>query len=159
MELVIRRATPADAAVIHGLILELARYEREPDAVKNTPEKLAEQMGQTHPPFQCLIAVLENKPVGFALYFFTYSTWEGTQTLYLEDLFVPEALRGQGVGFGLLNHLAREAISLGCRRMEWSVLNWNQLAIDVYERIGAEAQHEWTGYRLSGENLKALADH
>jgi GNAT superfamily N-acetyltransferase len=159
METKIRNAVATDAAVIHRFIVDLARYEREPDAVKNTVDNLRRQMSGPNPPFQCLIAEVNEQPVGFALYFFTYSTWEGTQTLYLEDLYVQPASRGENIGTSILSALARVARAHQCSRMEWSVLNWNQLAIDVYEKIKAEAQVEWTGYRICGDALNELANH
>ena len=157
MKTTIRKAGPSDASLIHRFIVDLARYEREPDAVKNTPDQLREQMAEANPPFRCLIAETGKEPSGFALYFFTYSTWEGTRTLYLEDLYVPPEFRRQGIGTHILSVLAKEAQSQQCSRMEWSVLNWNQLAIDAYEKVGAQAQSEWTGYRICGEALQRLA--
>ena len=158
MEPVIRLARPQDAQVIHDFICELARYEREPDAVKYEPERLHAQMSQPSPPFKCLLAEMDGEPVGFALYFFTYSTWEGAQSLYLEDFFVTGDCRRGGVGTALFKALAREARTRGCQRLDWAVLRWNQLAIAFYEKLGAEVQDAFVGYRLTGEALQVLAD-
>ncbi|MDP6942582.1 MAG: GNAT family N-acetyltransferase [Myxococcota bacterium] len=158
MEPIIRQARPEDAQTVHDFICELARYEREPDAVTYDPQRLHAQMSRPSPPFECLLAEADGEPVGFALYFFTYSTWEGAETLYLEDFFVPERCRRGGVGTALFEALAREAHRRGCQRMEWAVLRWNQMAITFYEKLGAERQDAFVGYRLTGEALKALAD-
>ena len=152
-----RHAGPEDAQVIYDFIVELAVYEREPDAVKYAPERLREQMSRHDPPFKCLIAEADGEPVGFALYFFTYSTWEGAQSLYLEDFFVPERCRRGGVGMALFRALAREAVAHDCHRMDWAVLRWNQLAISFYQKLGAELQDAFAGYRLTGEAIVALA--
>ena len=158
MEPVIRPAQPQDAQVIHDFICELARYEREPDAVKIDANRLQAQMNRPSPPFKCLLAEVDGEPVGFALYFFTYSTWEGAETLYLEDFFVDEHGRRGGVGTALFKTLAREARTRGCQRMDWAVLRWNQLAIDFYEKLNAELQDAFVGYRLTGDALTALAE-
>ena len=96
-------------------------------------------------------------PIGFALYFYNFSTWLGRHGLYLEDLYVTPEHRGKGAGKALLQHLAGIAVAEGCGRFEWSVLDWNQPAIDFYESMGAKPQSEWVGYRLTGEALQALA--
>ena len=96
-------------------------------------------------------------PIGFALYFYNFSTWLGRHGLYLEDLYVTPEHRGKGAGKALLKHLARIAVAEGCGRFEWSVLDWNQPAIDFYESMGAKPQSEWVGYRLTGDALRALA--
>ncbi len=158
MEPVIRQAGPEDAQVVHDFICELARYEREPDAVKIDAARLHAQMSRPSPPFECLLAEADGEPVGFALYFFTYSTWEGAETLYLEDFFVPERCRRGGVGTALFKALAREAKTRGCHRMDWAVLRWNQMAIDFYEKLNAELQDAFVGYRLTGVALTALAE-
>jgi GNAT superfamily N-acetyltransferase len=163
--LTIRPATPADVPTILHFIRELATYEREPSAVIATEADLLRD-GFTEPRrFHCLIAdcseaETENvpaTPAGFALYFATYSTWEGHHGLYLEDLFVTPAFRGQGIGQALLSRVAALAIQDGCPRLEWSVLDWNAPAIDFYRRMGALPKSEWQGMRLSGEALQTLA--
>lgn len=152
----IRPAGPADAEVIHAFIVGLAVYERAPDAVEVTPAELAAQLAADVPPFECLLAFDGARPVGFALFFPTYSTWRGRVGLHLEDLFVPEADRGRGVGRALLRRLARIAVERGCARLEWAVLDWNAPAIGFYRRLGAEAMDEWTTHRLTGAALAAL---
>ena len=162
MNLHIRFARPADAPLIHRFICELAEYEKEPDAVEVDPPTLAAQMAQARPPFECLIAEQRDagadapRPLGFALFFHNYSTWRGRHGLYLEDLFVPPAHRGQGVGKALLTRLGAIAVERGCGRMEWSVLDWNTPAIRFYESLGARPMDEWTTWRLTGPALDAL---
>jgi len=158
MTVISRRATSDDASLLYGMIRDLARYEREENSVKVLPEELHAQMSQDAPPFECLIAEVDGKPCGFALYFFAYSTWEGTRTLYLEDLFVYPEFRGVGAGAALMRELARTARERNCKRFEWSVLDWNQTAIDFYERLGAKPVSGWTRYRVDGDGLKTLAE-
>lgn len=155
--LTIRQAVAADAELIHLLISELARYEKEEAAVKVSAADLAAQLGSAQCPFECFIAEADGVAAGFALYFFTYSTWEGTRTLYLEDLFVRPQFRGEKVGLALMQALASRAEQQNCARFEWSVLDWNQLAISFYDRIGAAPVDGWTRYRMSGESLHTLA--
>ena len=152
----IRFAAPDDAPLIHDFIRALAAYEREPHAVEATPESIRAQLEEETPPFECMIAEMDGEPVGFALYFTTYSTWRGRPGLYLEDLFVPPERRGNGYGFALLERLAQIAVERGCGRLEWAVLDWNDLAIDFYKRLGAQPMAEWTVYRLTGDPLERL---
>ena len=153
-----RAAGPDDAALIHGFVVALAEYEREPAAVEVTPDMLREQLASQAPPFECVIAEVDGSPAGFALFFHTYSTWRGKRGLWLEDLFVLPSRRRHGVGKALLAHLAAIACERGCARVEWSVLDWNRLAIEFYERLGAHPQDEWTTYRISDAALLRLAD-
>ncbi len=157
MPTLLRPAGPDDAADIHRLIVALATYEREPDAVVATPEGLRAQLAADRPPFECLLAEVDGVVVGFALYFYNYSTWRGRPGLYLEDLFVEPARRGRGLGRRLLARLAAIAVDRGCARMEWMVLDWNAPAIAVYEAIGARPVAGWTTYRLTGAALERLA--
>ena len=157
MNVTIRRATAADADLIHHFIVELARYEKEPDAVACTAADLARQLAAERPPFECLIAEADGMPAGFALFFHNYSTWRGRPGLYLEDLFVLPTQRGSGIGKQLLGALAAIAVERGCARMEWSILDWNQPAIDFYLALGATPMDGWTTYRLSGSPLAGLA--
>ena len=157
MSLIVRPASPEDAECIYDFILQLAIYEREPDAVEATPDSLRAQLQQAHPPFECLIAELDGAPAGVALFFSNYSTWKGKPGLYLEDLFVPTEHRGQGIGKALLKSLARIATERDYARMEWSVLDWNEPAIRFYETLGAQPMSEWTTFRLTGGPLKTLA--
>ena len=153
----IRPATPADVPTILRFIRELATYEREPDAVVATEADLLRDGWGPTPRFKAIIAELDSEPVGFALYFTTYSTWRGHHGLRLEDLYVTPDQRGKGIGKALLAHLARIAVDEGCPRLEWDVLEWNAPAIAVYERIGAHILNEWRIMRLSDDALHALA--
>ncbi|MCO4745247.1 MAG: GNAT family N-acetyltransferase [Proteobacteria bacterium] len=155
--LFIRDATAADAATIHRFIVELAVYEKEPDAVEVTPAVLADQLTQERPPFECVIAEADGAPVGFALFFPTYSTWRGAVGMHLEDLYVTPDQRGQGYGRALLAHLAAIAKDRGCARLEWAVLDWNTPAIGFYEALGAAPMSEWTVFRLTRGPLERLA--
>ncbi len=154
---VIRSATRADVPVILALIHGLADYENEPDAVVATEDLLDRQLFGPQPGAEVVIAELEDAPVGFALFFHNFSTWEGRRGLYLEDLFVVEEARRRGVGRALMAHLARLAVERDCARFEWSVLDWNTPAIGFYRGIGAVGMDEWTVQRLDGDALAALA--
>ncbi|CAD2243374.1 GNAT family N-acetyltransferase [Xanthomonas arboricola] len=153
----IRAATPDDVALLHELITALAVYEREPDAVKASPQDLRASLFGKGATAHALICEQAGQALGFAVYFFNYSTWLGRNGLYLEDLFVRPQARGQGAGLALLRHLARLAVQRGCGRFEWSVLDWNQPAIDFYQAAGARPMDGWTVYRLDGERLAAFA--
>ncbi|MBB3777883.1 GNAT superfamily N-acetyltransferase [Xanthomonas campestris] len=153
----IRAATSNDAQLLHELITALAVYEREPDAVKASPEDLRASLFGDGATAHALICEQDGQALGFAVYFFNYSTWLGRNGLYLEDLFVRPHARGQGAGLALLRHLARLAVQRGCGRFEWSVLDWNQPAIDFYQAAGARPMDGWTVYRLDGERLAAFA--
>lgn len=157
MATTIRPATPADAALILRFIRALAKYEREPDAVEATEDDLLRHGFGESPYFQCLIAEHDGTPVGFALFFYDYSTWLGKPGLYLEDVFVDPPFRGLGIGKALLKRLAAIALEKGCARMKWEVLDWNQPAIEFYQGLGAEFQDTWRNVRLSGEPLRRLA--
>ena len=146
----IRQASPDDADTIHRFIVELAVYEREPEAVETTPEVLREQLSMDDPPFECLLAFEPSgRPVGCALFFETYSTWKGRPGIHLEDLYVTDRARGQGFGVGLLRAVEAIARDREYPRLEWAVLNWNQPAIDFYERFGAKPLQAWTTWRIS----------
>lgn len=154
----IRSATKADVGQILHFIRGLAIYEREPDAVKATEADLLEHGFGENPYYCCLIAELDGEAVGFALFFYDFSTWLGKPGLYLEDLFVFPQHRGAGVGKALLQRLAQIALEKGCARMKWEVLDWNTPAIDFYNAMGAELQKEWLNVRLSGDGLRRLAE-
>lgn len=156
MAVSIRVATPADSNLLYRMIRELACYENEERSVKVTAADLYKQLNQPSPPFECAIAELDGSPCGFALYFYAYSTWEGTRTLYLEDLYVSPEFRGSGAGAALMMFLAQTAREQQCRRFEWSVLDWNQSAIDFYERLGATPINGWTRYRLDAARIEEL---
>ncbi|HEY8994735.1 MAG TPA: GNAT family N-acetyltransferase [Lacunisphaera sp.] len=160
MPSVIRPARPADVPVILGLIRGLADYEKLSHEVEATEEKLGRSLfppGGSPPEAHCVLAEVAGEPVGFALYFFNYSTFLARPGLYLEDLFVKPAFRGRGLGKALLLHLAKLANARGCGRMEWTVLDWNQPAIDFYESLGARRMQEWKLCRLTGDVLRQYA--
>lgn len=153
----IRPATPADVPTILRFVRDLAAYEREPDAVHATEADLLRDGWGPTPRFACLIAEVDGAPAGFALYFASYSTWEGHHGLYLEDLYVAPEYRKLGLGKALLGRVAAIAVGQGCPRVEWSVLDWNEPSIEFYHRIGARKKSEWFMMRLSGDALGALA--
>jgi len=160
--LTLRPATSSDIPHILAFIRELAAYEREPDAVVATEADLLRDgfpadESKTPRRFHSLIAEWNAAPVGFALYFHSYSTWQGRAGIYLEDLFVRPEYRGKGIGKALLTKVAAIAVAEGCARYEWSVLDWNQPSIDFYHSMGAVVKSEWLGMRISGEALKNLA--
>lgn len=155
--LMIRPATALDVPLILNFIRALALYERAAAEVVADEERLRETLFGESPQAKVLLALWEGVPVGFAVYFFSYSTWLARKGLYLEDLFVLPEARGKGAGKALLQRLARIAVEEGCGRLEWSVLDWNQPAIDFYLSLGAVPQSEWTRYRLSGTALQELA--
>jgi GNAT superfamily N-acetyltransferase len=157
LTLTIRPAENTDVATILRFVRELAAFEREPDAVVATEAMLQDALFGTRPAAEAVIADRDGDPVGFALYFYNFSTWTGRRSLYLEDLFVSEAARGAGAGTALLQHLARIAIDNGCERFEWSVLDWNEPAIAFYRTMGAIRMEEWTIQRVSGDALVKLA--
>lgn len=155
----IRTARPEDVPAIHDMIVELAVYEKEPDAVLATP---ADLHGHLFGPDPALFAHVVDDPehgvVGFALWFLNYSTWLGKHGIYLEDLYVKPEHRGSGSGVALLSELARICLERGYGRLEWWVLDWNTPARGFYESIGADALTEWIPYRVTGEALVALSD-
>ena len=155
--LAIRRGTARDVPVILELIRGLAEYERLLHQVEATPALIRRHGFGQRPYFETLICRRGERPVGFALYFFTYSTFLGRPSLYLEDLFVLPEERGRGAGRRLLGELARIAVARGCGRMEWAVLDWNRPAIRFYRRLGAGLRKEWILTRLTGEPLERLA--
>ena len=155
--LVIRKATREDVPAILALVKELATYEKEPEAViAEEADFLRDGFGE-RPSFEVLIAEESANAVGFAFYFFSYSTWIGRKCLYLEDLFVKPSYRGQGAGIALMKALAKVAVETDCRRFVWAVLDWNEPAIGFYERLGAKVMREWLTVRLEGEALARLA--
>ena len=154
---VIRPATANDVPVILQMIHDLAVYEKEPDAVRNTPEMLAGVLFGENPRVFATMAEDEAGAVqGFALWFLNYSTWEGVHGIYLEDLYVTPESRGAGHGKALLQHLAATAVERGYARVEWSVLDWNEPSIDFYKKLGAAPMQEWSTFRLTGEALQAF---
>lgn len=154
MSLNIRFATSSDAGTILGFIEQLAAYEREPGAVEVTAAELGAQLEDPQPPFECILAELDAKPVGFALYFRNYSTWRGRPGLYLEDLFVREEYRGHGIGGALMRRLGAIVAERGWGRMEWAVLNWNTPAQSFYRDQGARPLEDWTLWRIDADSAR-----
>ena len=154
----VRSATPADASLIYGFIRGLAEYEKLLHEVEATQTDVeAALFGQTPRAF-CDIAEADGTPVGFALWFYNYSTFRGRHGIYLEDLFVVPQARGLGAGKALLRRLAQRCQDEGLARLEWSVLDWNAPSIAFYDSLGASAQTEWIVRRLTDGPLKALAE-
>jgi GNAT superfamily N-acetyltransferase len=156
-DLQIRRAAVDDVPLIMQLIRELAEYERAPNDVVATEPQLREVLFGEKPSAEVLLAFASDQPVGFAVYFFNFSTWLGRPGLYLEDLFVKPEVRGKGYGRALLTRLAQIAQERGCGRMEWAVLTWNEPAIQFYRKLGAKPMDEWTVFRLTSDGIAALA--
>jgi GNAT superfamily N-acetyltransferase len=154
----IRRATIADCDAILALIRDLAAYERELEAVEATVETLAATLFGNQPTAYCDLVEVDGEIVGMAIWFLNFSTWQSKYGIYLEDLFVLPSHRGHGCGHALLKHLARTCVENGYGRFQWSVLDWNQPAIDFYLQLGAVAMDEWTVYRVSGDALTQLAN-
>ena len=150
MNMTIRQASPADAKAIYDMIYELAVYEKAPEQVVTTVEEIQASLFASDSKTEALICEIDNKIAGYAVFFTSYSTWLGRNGIYMEDLYITPEFRGRGAGKALLK---RE-----CGRLEWSVLDWNQPAIDFYLSIGAVAQSEWVRYRLDGAALTAFAE-
>src|SRR6476620_7399687 len=154
----IRPARLDEVPIILQLIRDLATYERAPDDVVATEEQLVEVLFGQRPVAEVLLAYEGESPVGFAVYFYNFSTWLGRPGLYLEDLFVRPDKRGKGYGRALLVELAKIARDRGCGRMEWAVLDWNEPAIKFYQALGAKQMNEWTVFRLTRDEIAKLAD-
>lgn len=153
----IRLATPQDVPTILKFIQGLAEYEKLADQVVATEEKLEQTLFGDKRYAEVVIAEYNQQAAGFALFFHNYSTFLAKPGIYLEDLFVLPDFRGKGLGKVLLSYLAKLAVERDCGRLEWSVLDWNQPAIDFYQAQGATMLHDWRINRVTGENLKALA--
>lgn len=157
MSLTLRAATREDTPRLLALIRELAIYERAEHEVLATEADLhASLFGDDHTA-HALCCEVDGETIGYAVYFYSYSTWLGKRGLYLEDLYITPSQRGQGYGKQVLRHLAQLAVEHGCPRFEWSVLDWNQPAIDFYQSLGAAPQSEWVRYRMSGDALQHFA--
>src|SRR5437773_9451204 len=154
----IRPARVEDVSIILQLIRDLATYERAPNDVTATEEQLVDVLFGERPAAEVLLAFERKSPVGFAVYFYNFSTWLGRPGLYLEDLFVKPDKRGKGYGRALLVDLAKIARDRGCGRMEWAVLNWNDPAIKFYRSLGAKPMDEWTVFRLTRDEIGKLAE-
>jgi len=157
MTLTIRPCLPDDAETLVLMIRELATYEHLEDFARATPEALRAHLFGPRPFAEALLAVIDGRPAGFALFFGTYSTFRGQPGLYLEDIYVREEQRGKGIGTALLAAVARVAVERGCGRVEWSVLDWNKPAIDFYSSHGARPLDDWTVYRIDDDALARLA--
>jgi GNAT superfamily N-acetyltransferase len=155
--LAIRRGTARDVPTIVALIRGLAEYEHLADKMEAAPSRLRRHGFGRRPYFETLLCSRGRAIVGFALYFYTYSTFLGRPSLYLEDLFVLPEERGRGAGKALLRALAKTAVARGCGRMEWTVLDWNTPSIRFYQRLGARLHKEWVLTRLTGPALRRLA--
>lgn len=153
----IKPATVNDVPLILSFIKELATYEKLLHEVVATEEIFRETLFGKEPKAEVIIAYLNEDPIGFALYFYNFSTFLGRPGIYLEDLFVKPSARGNGYGQKILSYLAQLAKQKNCGRLEWWVLDWNQTAIEFYKKIGAKAMDEWTVYRVSGQELDFLA--
>ncbi len=155
----IRTAVAADVPDILAMVGELASYERSQDQALMTSAQLQEALFGANPTLFGHVAVDgAHRPVGFALWFLSFSTWTGSHGIYLEDLYVRPAARGTGLGLALLHTLARICVERGYSRLEWSVLDWNTPAIDFYRAVGARGMEGWTVWRLTGEALEAAGD-
>jgi GNAT superfamily N-acetyltransferase len=152
----IEPAVPADVPVISGLIQELAEFERLQDQFVATDARLHDSLFGARPYAEVLMARLNDESVGFALFFHNYSTFRAQPGIYLEDLYIRPAYRGRGYGKALLSHIAQLAVTRGCGRFEWSVLDWNQRAIDFYKKLGAVPLNDWTMFRVTDEALVQL---
>lgn len=158
MSVVVREANRDDSSLILGFIKELAKYEKAEHEVLATKSSIEDSIFSKDSSTRAVICEKEGSPIGFAVYFFNYSTWLGKHGLYLEDLYVSHTERGSGAGKALLKHLAEIAVANNCGRFEWSVLDWNKPAINFYESLGAKPKNEWIGYQLTGQDLIALAE-
>ena len=157
-ELKIRIATADDVPHLLRLIRELAVYEKLDHAVTATEEDLRESLFGPRSYAEVLLGSMNGDLDAYALFFHSYSTFLGRQGMYLEDLYVRRHARGKGIGKAMLTHLARLAVERGCKRLEWSVLDWNEPAIEFYRSLGAEALNEWTVFRLTGDALDSFSN-
>jgi GNAT superfamily N-acetyltransferase len=158
MTVTVRAARPGDEAAILRLIRALATYEREPDAVLATEEALRDHLFNDHPRVFAHVAELDGRVVGITVWFLNFSTWTGKHGLYLEDLFVEPDVRGGGVARALFKALADEAKARDCPRIDWAVLDWNELGKGLYRTLGARHNAAWEPWRLEGDALRALQD-
>jgi GNAT superfamily N-acetyltransferase len=154
---IIRRAKPEDAADITDMIYGLAEFERAPEQCTVTETQISTALFGDSPIVHGHVAVVEGEVAAMALWFLSFSTWDGVAGIYLEDLFVRARFRRRGLARALLSELARECHDNGYTRLSWAVLNWNSDAIALYEQVGAQPQDAWTTYRLSGSRLAELA--
>jgi GNAT superfamily N-acetyltransferase len=153
---ILRRAERRDVPGILQRIVDLAEYEREPDAVEATAADLEEALFGHRPAVHAHVVEAEGRVAGIAVWFLNFSTWTGRHGVHLEDLYVDPAHRGRGYGAALLRELARICVANGYRRLDWSVLEWNRPSIEFYDSLGAVPMEEWIAYRLTGDALRAL---
>jgi diamine N-acetyltransferase len=158
MSLTIRRARPDEAGLVLSLVRELAEYEKLLHEVEATEAMIGEALFGSNPRLFCEVAEWNGEPAGFAVWFINFSTFSGRSGIFLEDLFVRPAQRGKGIGKALLTHLAKQCVANGWSRSQWSVLDWNAPSIAFYKSLGAELMDEWTGCRIGGAALTALAE-
>ncbi|MBU3730401.1 MAG: GNAT family N-acetyltransferase [Beijerinckiaceae bacterium] len=156
--MIIRPATRADSAIIFAFVRELAEYEQLSHAVDATEESIADALFGENPRVFCDLVERNNQLVGFALWFYNFSTFRGKHGIYLEDLYVRPHFRGHGCGKALLAHLARRCVTEGLARLEWSVLDWNEPSIGFYKSLGAQLLDDWTICRVTDQALWRLAD-
>jgi GNAT superfamily N-acetyltransferase len=154
----IRDAVAGDSQLILRFIKELAAYEKAEHEVVAEIEDIRESIFGRDSTVRALICSIDGQPIGYAIYFYNYSTWQGRKGLYLEDLYIVPEHRGTGVGNQLLKYLAKKAVVEGCRRVEWSVLDWNEPAIKFYQSIGAKPKTEWVVYQLAGDALLQFSE-
>ncbi len=154
----IREATIDDSSLILKFVKELAEFERAASEVSATVEDIRKSIFGADSTVHALICSMNAKPIGFAVYFYNYSTWKGKNGLYLEDIYITPDYRSKGAGRKILKYLAKIAVSKDCGRFELSVLDWNESAIKFYESIGAKPQSEWIVYRLAGNALRDFSD-
>lgn len=157
MSVVIREANKDDSGLILRFVRELAKYQNAEHLVLATESSIENSIFVKNSPTKAIICEKQGEPIGFAVYYFNYSTWLGKHGLYLEDLYVTHTERGSGVGKFILKHLAKIALDNRCGRLEWSVLDWNETAIEFYKSLGAKPKDEWIGYQLTGSELLSLA--
>ncbi|VVD83553.1 GNAT family N-acetyltransferase [Pandoraea cepalis] len=158
MSLTLCTAKADDVGAIYGLMRELAVYEKLLDIFEATPQSVHEALFGPAPAAECLMAKWDGEAVGYALYFHNFSTFLGRRGLYLEDVYVQPSMRGKGVGQALMRQLAGIAVERGCGRFEWTVLDWNQPAIDFYTSQGATVLPDWRVVRMTGEALERFAN-
>lgn len=158
MSITIRPAISSDSVTIMQFIRELAIYEKAEHEVLATVDDITESIFGASSTVSAVICEQDAHPIGFAVYFYNYSTWLGKNGLFLEDLYVTPSARGIGAGKALLKHLAKIALARGCGRFEWNVLDWNTPSIAFYESIGAKPQSEWIGYRMDEDTMRKFAN-
>lgn len=150
-------ASPQNVAALYGMVRELAEYEKLTHVVVSTVADFERELFGPNPRVEGLVAELDGEPVAFALFFHNFSSFLGRKGLYLEDVYVKPPHRGKGIGKAILKHLATIAVERNCGRFEWSVLDWNQSAIDFYENLGATVLPDWRIVRMTSDTIKKLA--